>query len=84
MGSFEWAFRSTVALHSPADARITTVRLRSAGNESLAFERKSALKTGKKVGKKRQKRRKKKQDLRKKGGKTNKKEKNDTFFCVFL
>jgi hypothetical protein len=48
-------FAQLLRYAAPADARSTTVRLRSAGTTSLAFERKSSINLGKNGGKKRQK-----------------------------
>ncbi len=70
-------FAQLLRYAAPADARSTTVRLRSAGTASLAFERKSSLNLGKNGGKKRQKKAKKEQVLRKKAEKLKQKRKND-------
>jgi len=43
-------FAQLLRYAAPADARSTTVRLRSAGTASLAFERKSALNLGEILG----------------------------------
>ena len=77
-------FAQLLRYAAPADAQSTIVRLRSAGTASLAFERKSALKSGKRWGKKRQKKAKKEQVLRKKVEKRKKREKNDSFLRVNL